>query len=32
VLPIATNGQTGVDASGNWYFHILGLFNGTTDW
>ena len=32
VLPIATNGQTGVDALGNWYFHILGLFNGTTDW
>jgi len=31
-LPYATNGETGVDAIGNWYFHILGLFNGTTDW
>lgn len=32
VLPYAASGATGVDASGNWYFHILGLFNGVIDW
>lgn len=32
VLPYATTGTTGVDALGNWYFHILGLYNGITNW
>jgi hypothetical protein len=32
VLPYATTGQTGVDALGNMYFHILGLFNGIINW
>jgi hypothetical protein len=31
-LPYAATGETGVDSFGNWYFHILGLYNGTTDW
>jgi hypothetical protein len=32
VLPYAAAGATGVDVAGNWYFHILALFNGVVDW
>jgi hypothetical protein len=31
-LPYAATGETGVDVQGNWYFHILGLFNGIIHW